>query len=61
MARRIRETRKNRMPQGLGKTGSNAVDTPSATHSEIFQYEDKVPGQKSKISVKEADFCCCVP
>lgn len=41
------------MPQGLGKTGSNAVDTPSATHSEIFQYEDKVPGQRSKISVKD--------
>lgn len=41
------------MPHGLGKTGSNAVNTPNATHSKIFQNEDKVPGQKSKISIKE--------
>lgn len=39
------------MPQGLGKTGSNKVNTPKATHSKIFQKEDKVPGQKSKASI----------
>lgn len=54
MARRIRETKKNNMAHGLGKTGSKAVDTPSATHREIFQNEDKVPGQKSDGSIKEA-------
>lgn len=45
MERRMRETRKKRMPCGLGKTGSKTLNTPSATHNKIFQKGDKVPGQ----------------
>lgn len=36
------------MPGVLGKTGSSALNTPNATHSEIFQKGDKVPVQKNK-------------
>ncbi len=54
MARRMRETRKNRMPHGLGKTGSNAVNIPNATHNKIFQNGDRMPGKENKASVMEA-------
>lgn len=48
MERRMRETRKNRMPWGLGKTGSKTLNTPSATHNKTFQKGDRVPGQGDK-------------
>lgn len=46
MARRMSETRKKRMPQGFGKTGSSTVNNPNATHREIFQNGDKMPGRE---------------
>lgn len=57
MARRMRETRKNRIPHGLGKTGSNAVNTPNATHREMFQNGDKIPRkQKNKAPIKTNEY-----
>lgn len=52
MARRMRETKKNRIPHGLGRTGSKAVNIASATQTELFQKDDKVPGQRSETSAR---------